>query len=260
MPNPAATPEHGIFSRSRQQDSRNQPISSAASAVVLLHPAQALSAGLQSAPFWTLAGISVTLNTKSRSISTQLRREELAMPVDMKAKIAQTLYELLKHKSLDKITVKELVDTCNISRQSFYYHFQDIMDVVEWCQNQSLKQSIERSLEAPSYKEAIRGLIYETFEHRVLIQQLMASQRRSEMERLFLKAIRTYLQALHRSKGSRISCSQEDLETVLSFCSCGLVGILLTSLSQKTPDVDALANQMCRLLTGEITFCFTDPA
>lgn len=182
------------------------------------------------------------------------------MPVDMKAKIAQTLYELLKHKSLDKITVKELVDACNISRQSFYYHFQDIMDVVEWCQNQSLKQSIERSLEAPSYKEAIRGLIYETFEHRVLIQQLMASQRRSEMERLFLKAIRTYLQALHRSKGSRISCSQEDLETVLSFCSCGLVGILLTSLSQKTPDVDALANQMCRLLTGEITFCFTDPA
>ena len=102
------------------------------------------------------------------------------MPVDMKAKIAQTLYELLKHKSLDKITVKELVDTCNISRQSFYYHFQDIMDVVEWCQNQSLKQSIERSLEAPSYKEAIRGLIYETFEHRVLIQQLMASQRPTE--------------------------------------------------------------------------------
>ena len=164
------------------------------------------------------------------------------MPVDMKAKIAETLYELLKHKPLDKITVKELVDTCNISRQSFYYHFLDIMDVVEWCQNQSLKQSIERSLEAPSYKEAIRGLIYETFEHRVLIQQLMASQRRSEMELMFLKAIHTYLQALHRSKGSRVSCSQEDLETVLSFCSCGLVGILLTSLSQKTPDVDALAN------------------
>ena len=41
---------------------------------------------------------------------------------------------------------------------------------------------------------------------------------------------------------------------------CGLVGILLTSLSQKTPDVDALANQMCRLLTGEIAFHFTDQA
>lgn len=43
------------------------------------------------------------------------------MPGDMKAKIADTLNEILKHKELDKITVKELVDACNISRQSFYY-------------------------------------------------------------------------------------------------------------------------------------------
>ena len=66
------------------------------------------------------------------------------MPGDMKAKIADTLNEILKHKELDKITVKELVDACNISRQSFYYHFQDIMEVVEWYQDQALKQSIEK--------------------------------------------------------------------------------------------------------------------
>ena len=66
------------------------------------------------------------------------------MPGDMKSKIADTLNELLQHKTLDKITVKELVDACNISRQSFYYHFQDIMDVIEWYQDQSLKRSIEK--------------------------------------------------------------------------------------------------------------------
>lgn len=38
------------------------------------------------------------------------------MPGDMKARIADTLNELLEHKELDKITVKELVDACNISR------------------------------------------------------------------------------------------------------------------------------------------------
>lgn len=180
------------------------------------------------------------------------------MPGDMKSKIADVLNDMLKHKNLDKITVKELVDTCNISRQSFYYHFRDIMDVVEWYQNQALKQSIERSLEAPTYKEAIKGIIYEAFEHKELILQLLSSQRRSEMELLFLKAVRTYLQELLRAKGSCISCSPEDVETVLSFCSCGLVGILLTNLKQRNLDVDALADQTCRLLTGEITFHFTD--
>ena len=81
------------------------------------------------------------------------------MPGDMKAKIADTLNEILKHKELDKITVKELVDACNISRQSFYYHFQDIMEVVEWYQDQALKQSIEKSLAAPTYQEAIKGVV-----------------------------------------------------------------------------------------------------
>jgi AcrR family transcriptional regulator len=180
------------------------------------------------------------------------------MPGDMKAKIADTLNEILKHKELDKITVRELVDACNISRQSFYYHFRDIMDVVEWYQNQALKQSIEQSLAAPSYKEALRGVIHEAFQHKELIQQLMASQRRSEMEALFVKAVRTYLLELLRAKGPHVFCSPEDIETVISFCSCGLVGIILINLNQRNPNIDALAEQMCRLLTGEISFHFAD--
>ncbi len=176
------------------------------------------------------------------------------MPGDMKAKIADTLNEILQHKELDKITVKELVDACKISRQTFYYHFQDIMDVVEWYQDQALKLSIARSLEAPTYKEAIRGVIYESFQHRELIRQLMASQRREEMEGLFLRAVRTYLQELIRGKGFSGSCSPEDMETILSFCACGLVGTMLMSLNQKNVDIDALSDRMCRLLTGEITF------
>lgn len=180
------------------------------------------------------------------------------MPGDMKAKIANTLNELLQHKDLDKITVKELVDACNISRQTFYYHFQDIMDVVEWYQNQVLKASIEKSLEAPTFGEAIRGMVYETYSHRELIRQFMASRRWREMEDLFLKAVRTYLRELFRGKGSTISCGPADLEAVLSFYACGLVGMMFTDLKQKTPDLDRLSGQMCRLLTGEISCRFTE--
>ena len=36
--------------------------------------------------------------------------------------LLNTLKELLKDKSLDRITVKELTDRCGISRNTFYYH------------------------------------------------------------------------------------------------------------------------------------------
>ena len=85
------------------------------------------------------------------------------MPGDMKAKIADTLNEILKHKELDKITVKELVDACNISRQSFYYHFQDIMEVVEWYQDQALKQSIEKAWRPLRIRRQSRELFTKPF-------------------------------------------------------------------------------------------------
>lgn len=42
----------------------------------------------------------------------------------------RNLCENSQRKNVDKITVKALIDKCRISRQTFYYHFQDIMDVM----------------------------------------------------------------------------------------------------------------------------------
>ena len=53
------------------------------------------------------------------------------MPVNMKNMIADAFLAMTARKSVDKITVKDLVEACDISRQTFYYHFQDILEVIE---------------------------------------------------------------------------------------------------------------------------------
>ena len=44
--------------------------------------------------------------------------------------IKSKFMELLSEKNFDKITVKELVDACGISRNTFYYHYHDIFEVM----------------------------------------------------------------------------------------------------------------------------------
>lgn len=46
--------------------------------------------------------------------------------------IAQALKTLMSEKSLDKITIQDIADRCGIKRQTFYYHFSDIYDALEW--------------------------------------------------------------------------------------------------------------------------------
>lgn len=44
------------------------------------------------------------------------------MAVDMKETIAEAARKLLMEKKVKKLTVKDIVETCEITRQAFYYH------------------------------------------------------------------------------------------------------------------------------------------
>ena len=54
------------------------------------------------------------------------------MSLTTKQAFAASLKQQLKEKPLDKITVTDLVEDCEVNRQTFYYHFQDIYDLIEW--------------------------------------------------------------------------------------------------------------------------------
>ncbi len=43
--------------------------------------------------------------------------------------LIEALRELLKEYPLDKITIKKITDKCGVSRNTFYYHFQDIYEL-----------------------------------------------------------------------------------------------------------------------------------
>lgn len=81
------------------------------------------------------------------------------MPSDTKQAIAAAFAQLSQKKPVDKITVKDLVEHCGISRQTFYYHFQDILDVMEWSIRQLPQKATDNSLHLPSEAEAIEEFI-----------------------------------------------------------------------------------------------------
>lgn len=45
--------------------------------------------------------------------------------------ILNTFLDMLEKESLEKINVKKLCETCAINRNTFYYHFADLMDVLD---------------------------------------------------------------------------------------------------------------------------------
>ena len=52
--------------------------------------------------------------------------------VKTKKKILQEFKHLLNKCDMDKITVSELAENCNIKRQTFYYHFNNINELISY--------------------------------------------------------------------------------------------------------------------------------
>ena len=49
-----------------------------------------------------------------------------------KRALEDSLKHLLLKKPLNKITINDIAEDCGINRMTFYYHFKDIYDLVEW--------------------------------------------------------------------------------------------------------------------------------
>ena len=67
------------------------------------------------------------------------------MRQNAKSAIIHSFKQLINKKSIDKITVKEICEHCDLNRQTFYNHFTDIMDVFKFIFSEELSIEIAQN-------------------------------------------------------------------------------------------------------------------
>jgi probable dihydroxyacetone kinase regulator len=67
------------------------------------------------------------------------------MKQQAKTEIINSFKDLLNKKSIDKITVKEICEHCDVNRQTFYYYFTDIMDIFKYIVSEELSEEIAQN-------------------------------------------------------------------------------------------------------------------
>ena len=141
--------------------------------------------------------------------------------------IADNLADIIRQNNIDKITVTELVEKCDISRQTFYYHFRDISDAIDWMITRVVYRIFESSLDVNNLYESIRLLIEKCQKYNKPLNALLNSQKREDLEVSLSKALRRAivksLEYFHA--GDKIL--EEHRSMFLDFYTYGIVGIIL---------------------------------
>lgn len=173
------------------------------------------------------------------------------MPSDMKERIAREFAELARTKSIDKITVKDIVEACHITRQTFYYHFQDLIDVIDWSLRQAMEELVEKSIRIDSREQVIELFLSEAVKARGLLRKLLASQLREQTERLIVESVRSYFREMVERRELLQDVSRSDAQVALDFYTFATVGMMLEYCSRPNLDVKRLAGQITRLMSGD---------
>jgi len=165
--------------------------------------------------------------------------------------MAKALLELMEEKDIDKITIKDIVSRSNITRQTFYYHFQDLMDLLEWTASERLEDVLHRCLEEPTMESAVNLIVKEVMKDRHLLNKLFLSKKRSEIERTFFYATERYFLKLADAAGWGRNLSRSETNLIIRFYSCGFAGIIFDVCNQKYPDTDEISRVLIKILKDD---------
>lgn len=174
------------------------------------------------------------------------------MPIDTKQLLVDAFKRLAQTRDIDKITVKALINECHISRQTFYYHFENIIDLMEWSMRRETRELVEQGLRMEDMRSALEIFIAFTVKQYPLLQKLMQSQRRPQFEKYMVDSLSLYLGEMARHHGRSILMSAEDREVLVRYNVCGLVGVLLSFCGRPDLDQARLAAQLEKVLNGEM--------
>lgn len=93
-------------------------------------------------------------------------------PMKTEEKLGRALKDLMAKEPLDQISVKRLTAICGINRQTFYYHFRDIYDLLTWI---FLNETIQEIKNAETYLEAIYGFFAYIEKNKIFVMNVASS-------------------------------------------------------------------------------------
>ncbi|MSS63139.1 TetR/AcrR family transcriptional regulator [Velocimicrobium porci] len=141
--------------------------------------------------------------------------------------LGESLKRLLLHTTLDKITVKDIVEECGVNRQTFYYHFQDIFDLLSWVFIQEANKTLQENRTCNTWKVGFLQTLCYIKEHKKLVLNVYRSVSRETLERYLYYATYGLLKHVIEEEAEGMCVAEKDKKFIADFYKYAFVGLVL---------------------------------
>ena len=170
-----------------------------------------------------------------------------------KRALVESLKRLLLKKPLNKITVTDITEDCGISRMTFYYHFQDSLDLVEWTCMEDVNRLVEDKRTKDTWQEGYCRILCSLRENQAFVRNLYHCISRERVEQYLLPMTDGLVKGVVEEESAGMIVSEEDKAFIARVYGYILVGLTLDWVrDEMKEDPSELAERLARVVQGGI--------
>ena len=134
-----------------------------------------------------------------------------------KRALEASLKNLLLKKPLSKITINDITEDCGINRMTFYYHFKDIYDLVEWSCAEDAKKALEGKKTYDTWQQGFLQIFEAVQENKPFIINVYRSVSREQVELYLYKLTYDLLIGVVNECSKELNVREDDKEFIANF-------------------------------------------
>lgn len=175
------------------------------------------------------------------------------MPADMKDSIAEAARKLIMEKQVKKLTVKDIVEECQITRQAFYYHFEDIPAMFRWMLERNGGKLVDEALAQESAEEGLKYVLRVAINVAPYIKRGIQTNYGAELRQMLFDGCYRFFKQVAFQGNIAERYSEADVNLFLRYHCHAIIGILQEWTDDDTRNMDQIAHALNRFIEGSLS-------
>jgi Transcriptional regulator len=176
-----------------------------------------------------------------------------------KRALEESLKRMLLKKPLDKITISDIAEDCGINRMTFYYHFKDIYDLVEWSFIEDAAKALDGKKSYDTWQQGFLQIFQMVLESKPLLMNVYHSLSREQVEIYLYKLTYNLLIGVIEEKAVGMKVRDSDKKFVADFYKFAFVGLMLDWIKNgMREDPQQIIDRLSILIHGDIMRALND--
>ena len=181
-------------------------------------------------------------------------KETTAMSQVTKRALEQSLKNLLLKKPLTKITINDIAEDCGINRMTFYYHFKDIYDLVEWSCLEDARKALEKNKTYDTWQQGFLQIFETVRENKPFVMNVYRCVHREQVERYLGPLVDSLLLGVINEEANGITVRDEDKQFIAQVYSYIFIGLMLDWIKDDMQqDPNGIVDRLARLIKGSVS-------